>query len=245
MTTYVYWIRGAEFAELAKLSIASVKKVERFIVDRRIVVYTDEESPAWAADLAPHGSGVEVCRLEPGRPAMVANIDAQIAALTDAKRGERVLFLDADTLLRIPFPWDEAGIDLYTTWRDHVNGDREMARYQPYNYGVVGAVANAATIEAFIWLRARVLQMSPDNQNWYGNQLALAALLGQPRSEAWTARIRWTLSDEGSPLRVMPLPCDTWNFSPNAPDEDVSGKGILHMKGNRKDLMQHFAREAA
>lgn len=244
MTTFCYWIRGAEFAELAKLSIASVKKVERFIVDRRIVVYTDEPSPAWAADLAPHGSGIEVCRLETGRPAMVANIDAQLAALMEAKRGERVLFLDADTLIRKTFPW-EPGIDLYTTWRDHVNGDREMARHQPYNYGVVGAVANAATIEAFIWLRARVLQMSSENQDWYGNQLALSSLLGQPRSEPWTARIRWTLADEGSQLRVMPLPCETWNYSPNAPDEDVSGKGILHMKGGRKDLMQHFAQEAA
>lgn len=243
MTTYVYWIRGAEFAELAKLSIASVKKVERFIVDRRIVIYTDEVSPAWASDLAPHGSGIEVIPMQPGRPAMVANLDAHVDALMDAKRGERVLFLDADTLLRKAFPW-ETSIDLYTTWRDHVNGDREMAKFQPYNYGVVGAVANAATIEAFIWLRARILQMSPDNQNWYGNQLALASLLGQPRSEPWTARIRWALSDEGSPLRVMPLPCDTWNFSPNSADEDVSGKGILHMKGNRKDLMQHFAEAA-
>lgn len=244
MRTYCYWIRGAEFAELAKLSIASVKTIERFIVDRRIVVYTDEASPAWESDLAPHGSGIEVRYLRPGRPAMVANLDAQVDAISNAALGEKLLFLDADTLLRKAFPW-EPHIDLYTTWRDHVNGDREMARYQPYNYGVVGAVANAATIEAFIWLRARVLQMSPDNQNWYGNQLALASLLGQPRSEPWTARIRWTLSDEGSPLRVMPLPCDTWNFSPNSADEDVSGKGILHMKGSRKDLMQHFAQEAA
>lgn len=244
MRTYCYWIRGAEFAELAKLSIASVKKIEPFLIDRRIVVYTDDESPAWISDLAPQGSGIEVYRLAPGRPAMVANLDAQIAALMDSQRDRRVLFLDADTLLRKHFPW-ERGIDLYTTWRDHVNGDREMAKFQPYNYGVVGAVANAATIEAFIWLRARVLQMSAENQDWYGNQLALASLLGQPRPEPWTAHIRWTLADEGSPLRVMSLPCETWNYSPNAPDEDVSGKGILHMKGNRKDLMQHFAQEAA
>lgn len=244
MNTYCYWIRGAEFAELAKLSIASVKKIEPFLIDRRIVVYTDDESPSWIPDLAPQGSGIEVYRLESGRPAMVANLDAQIAALMDSQRDRRVLFLDADTLLRMRFPW-KRGIDLYTTWRDHVNGDREMAKHQPYNYGVVGAVANAATIEAFIWLRARILQMSPENQNWYGNQLALASLLGQPRSEPWTAKIRWTLADEGSPLRVMPLGCDTWNYSPNTPDEDVSDKGILHMKGNRKDLMQHFAQEAA
>lgn len=243
MRTYCWWIRGAEFAELAKLSIASVRKLEPFSIERRLVVYTDEKSPTWIHALAPHGSGIEVHQLPPGRPAMVANLDAQVAALMNSARNERVLFLDADTLMRKPFPWQQ-GIDLYATWREHVNGDREMARYQPYNYGVVGAVANAATIHAFIWLRARILQMSPDNQDWYGNQLALASLLGQPRSEPWTARIRWTLSDEGSPLRVAALPCDVWNFSPDSADADVADKGILHLKGNRKDLMQHFAEAA-
>lgn len=244
MTTYCWWIRGAEFAELAKLSIASVRKVERFLAERRVLVYTDEETPTWIASLAPHGSGVEVVRLKPGRPAMVANLDAHVHALADARRGERVLFLDADTLVRKPFPW-QAGVDLYATWRDHVNGDREMARAQPYNYGVVGVVSNTATIEAFLWMRARILQMAPKNQDWYGNQLALADLLGAPRGHPWTAHIRWTLSDLGTELNVSPLSCDNWNYSPNAANEDVSEKGILHMKGARKDLMTHYAEAAA
>lgn len=237
MTTYVYWVRGAEFAEMAKLSIASIP--EEYANGHRVIVYTDEASPSWANGF----STDELRQIKPGRPAMVANLDANVDAILSAPRGEPMLFLDADTLMRRPFPW-AADIDLYATWRDHVNGDREAARFQPWNYGVLGAIANPATIEAFIWLRARVMQMSQDRQNWYGNQLALADLLGAARPEPWTARIRWTLTDEGTPLRVMPLPCETWNWSPDSADSDSSGKGIIHCKGNRKDLMQHFAAAA-
>lgn len=244
MTTYCYWIRGAEFAELAKLSIASVRKLSPFLIERKTIIYTDETAPSWLDSVAPYGSGIEVRQLRHGRPAMVANLDAQVDALLKASAGERILFLDADTLVCKQFPW-QAGIDLYATWRDHVNGDREMARFQPFNYGVLGAVAGPATIEAFIWLRSRILQMAPKNQDWYGNQLALADLLGAPRGEAWTARIRWALMDEGTELRVLPLPCEEWNFSPDSADQDVANKGILHMKGNRKDLMQHYSEIAA
>jgi hypothetical protein len=243
MTSYIYWIRGAEFAELAKLSIASVRKLSPFMIERKLIVYTDEASPTWIDNLAPYGSGIELRQLAPGRPAMVANLDAQVDAILNAVQGEQVLFLDADTLMRRSFPW-QAGIDLYATWRDHANGDREMAQAQPWNYGVVGAVANPATIQAFIWLRARILQMNPKNQDWYGNQLALADLLGAAKQDAWTAYVRWTLADEGTPLRVKPLPCEVWNFSPDAADTDISGKGILHMKGWRKDLMVKFTEAA-
>jgi hypothetical protein len=239
MTSFVYWIRGAEFADLAKLSIASVRKLYPFLVERKVIVYTDEASPTWIDNLAPYGSGIELRQLATGRPAMVANLDAQVDAILNAVQGEQVLFLDADTLMRRSFPW-QAGIDLYATWRDHVNGDREMAQAQPWNYGVVGAVANPATIQAFIWLRARVLQMNPKNQDWYGNQLALADLLGAAKQDAWMAYVRWTLADEGTPLRVKPLPCEVWNWSPCVEGQDIEEKGVIHLKGTRKELMEHY-----
>lgn len=246
MTIYAWWIRGVKFAEMAKHSIASVRRLDRFMVDRKLMVLTDDEDVSWRDSIAPFGSGIDFVQLPAGRPAMVANLDAQIAALMEADRGERVLFLDADTLLCKAFPWEkDPAADLFVTWRDEVNGDREFARQQPYNYGVVGAVANQATIEAFVWMRARILQMAPKNQAWYGNQLALADLLGMPRAQAWTARVRWTLWDEGVPLNVCPLPCAEWNYSPAATDEDIKGRGILHLKGDRKDLIEHYAQRIA
>jgi len=177
---------------------------------------------------------------------MVANLDAQIAALNYLQRGDQVLFLDADVLMRQRFPWSLVP-DLYVTWRDRVNGDVEAAKLQPYNYGVVGCHVRPQTIEAFYWLRARIMAMNARNQAWYGNQLALAELVGKAPKEGQTdkdIRIRWSLNDRGTFMTVRQLPCETFNYSPASADEDVSGKAILHMKGDRKDLMQHFAEAA-
>jgi len=137
-----------------------------------------------------------------------------------------------------PFPWTDA--DIHATWRPDVNGDVEMAQQQPWNAGVIGVNVTPAVIEAFIWLRQRVLKMSKQNQAWYGNQLALADLLGQPNGGK-DRRIRWTLEDSGTPLSVCELPCSDWNYSPDAPDEEISGKGIIHCKGSRKDWFDGYA----
>lgn len=237
MTAYVYWLRGEQFVDLARLSIASVRKVDPAA---KVFVWTDEPSTT------PRISGVTWQTLEPGRPAMVANLDAQIAALNYLQRGDQVLFLDADVLMRQRFPWSLVP-DLYVTWRDRVNGDDDMAKLQPYNYGVVGCHVRPQTIEAFYWLRARILAMNARNKAWYGNQLALAELVGKAPKEGQAdkdIRIRWSLNDRGTFMTVRQLPCQTFNYSPDSVDEDVSGKAILHMKGDRKDLMQHFAEAA-
>lgn len=236
-TTYAYWVRGREFADLAALSIASIKRFDRFIVDRRFMVITDEGSPDWTVP-----AGVELHRLGPGRPAMVANLDAQIYALANTPYGERVLFLDSDTICLKPFPWTNA--DLHVTYRTEVNGNPALAKEQPYNYGVLGVNVTQSSVEAFYWLRSRILRMSPDRQAWYGNQLALADLLGQPNG-GQNRRVRWTFEDHGSVLSVCELPCSEWNYSPDSADEDVSGKGILHFKGGRKDLIEAYTRAAA
>jgi hypothetical protein len=242
-TTYAYWVRGREFAELAAKSIASIKRFEPFLIERRFLVVTDDEGadhqpPDWT-DCFP--AGTHFLSVDPGRPAMVANLDAQIRALHGTPMGERVIFLDADTLMLKAFPW--TGADIHATWRADVNGDREMAKQQPWNYGVLGVNVTPATIEAFYWLRARILRMTPERQRWYGNQLALADLLGQPNG-SHERRIRWTLEDEGTTLSVCELPCDTWNWTPNGPDESIDGKGIIHCKGDRKDLLEHYAARA-
>lgn len=245
-TTYAYWIRGRAFAELAAKSIQSIMRFDRLLVDRRFMVITDDPPvvvgntiapPEWS-ELLPRG--VEFHLIGRGtRPAMVANLDAQLECLFHTPLGERVLFLDADTLVNQYFPWTDA--DIHATWRSEVNGDVEMARQQPWNYGVLGVNVTPAVIEAFIWLRARILKMAPRNQDWYGNQLALADLLGAAREDSFDTVVRWTHTDRGTPLSVMPLPCSVWNYSPNGPDENIEGKGILHMKGDRKDLIEHYA----
>lgn len=234
-TTYAYWVRGQEYADLVSKSIDSIKLFDKFMVERRFVVCSDG-----AVEI--HHKGVNRYYGDRSRPAMIANLDAQIAVLNDTPKGERVLFLDADTICLKPFPWTDA--DLHVTYRTEVNGDPLLAKQQPYNYGVLGVNVTPAVIEAFYWLRARILRMNPERQAWYGNQLALADLLGQPNGGK-ERRIRWTLEDEGMPLSVCELPCDVWNYSPDSADEDVKGKGILHFKGGRKDLIEAYTRAEA
>lgn len=242
-TTYAYWIRGRAYAELAAKSIESIKRFDRYLVERRFVVVSDDHPLELfkIGDILP--AQTEFIVTNAGRPAMVANLDAQIEVLHNTPKGERVLFLDADTLAIQSFPWTDA--DMHATWRTDVNGNEDLARQQPWNYGVLGVNVTLAVIEAFIWLRARILKMAPAHQDWYGNQLALADLLGAARSDSFETAVRWSLMDRGTPLSVMPLPCSVWNYSPNGPDEDVSGKGILHMKGDRKDLIEHYATRLA
>lgn len=237
MSAYVYWLRGEQFVDLARLSIASVRKVDPAA---KVYVWTDEP------DKTPRISGVTWQTLAPGRPAMVANLDAQISAMNYLERGSQVLFLDADVLLRRKFPWSLVP-DLYVTWRDHVNHDPaldEFCKTQPYNYGVVGCHVRPETIEAFYWLRARILAMNARNQAWHGNQLALAELVGKAPEKGQADKdvyIRWSLNDRGTRITVRQLPCETFNYSPDSPGEDVSEKAILHLKGDRKDLMQAYA----
>lgn len=242
--SYVWWIHGDEFADYAFHSIEAVKKVDPFLVDRRLIVCTDEPDPSWAQKLAPFGSGIEIVTVPSDQPTISARLDAQIAVLMDAPRNSQVLFLDADALLKKPFPFGDD--DLTLTWRKDVNGSEEMARHIPYNGGGVGAKASSAGIEAFIWLRARMRRMSRKNQAWNGDQLALADLAGAPRAEErWTTRIRWTLNDTGTPLNVRALPCSQYNYSPSEIGEDVKDKVIVHLKGGRKDMIEHYAGVAA
>lgn len=237
MNDIVYWVRGAEYLEVARQSIISVRKV---YPSAAIFIYTDE------AENTLHIDGTIRCTLPPGRPAMVANLDAQLLHLNTAEYGRQVLFLDADTLVKKPV---ELGpVDMMVTWRksagpQDVGGG--LAQVMPYNFGVVGAVVSARTREAWMWMRAQVLNMSPDEQTWYGNQRALAALVGacpESGSETKTVPIVWSLRDlGGTSVTVQQHPCETHNFTPQAEGEDVSGKFVLHFKANRKQMMATYA----
>jgi hypothetical protein len=247
MTHYCYWVKGKEFSDMAALSMQTVRRVDP---KAKFMVFTDDPKHTPRID----ARDVAWYEIPEGRPAMVANLDAQIAALHCCQRGDQLLFLDADIVMRRPFPFALLP-DLYVTYRHEVtsvrNGevkeaDPDAVMLQPYNYGVVGCHVRPQIIEAFYWLRARVLAMNMRNQLWFGNQLALAELVGvAPKEEQdKLVRIRWSPLDSGTELKVRQLPCTVWNYSPNSKDEDVSAKGILHMKGERKDLMKHYAEVA-
>src|SRR6478609_2041996 len=212
----VYWIRGEEHTELAKLSIASVHKVYSMA---RVYVYTDDP------DNTPHIEGTLRCVMPKGYAPMVANVHAQMTHVLSAQTGTNVLFLDTDTLLQDAIPING---DLAVTWRSpDTNG---VSGAMPYNYGVMACSVISPVREAFAWMKSRVLSMSEGHQNWYGNQLALADLVGGVTQDAIKhIRIKWSSGDPGTPLSVGLLPCDVFNYTPNGEGEDVSGKVVLHM----------------
>jgi hypothetical protein len=235
MSTYVWFVRGAEHAAMCRTSIESIKKAD---ATARCIVMTDEVTHDWLID------GAVVQHFKSGAPLMVANVEAQVQALY---YHADCTFLDTDILMLKPLP--SAG-ELTVTWRDHalVSDEGEkiagIAASMPYNYGVIRAHGLGA-LEAFIWMRERIRKMYRQQQQWYGNQLALAELAG-PRPEAGIAidsrRIPWLLHAPSTLLTVGKIPCEFYNYTPQAADEDVSARSVLHFKGKKRPLMADFAK---
>jgi len=240
MSSYFWFVRGAEHAAMCQQSIDSVRRVDS---RARCFVVTDEQQPAWEVD-------VGVYHMTSGQPIMLANLDAQVMALGVAIPNEPVIFLDTDILLVRPIPIVAA--DLIVTWRDHVgmvDGEEVegVAAQMPYNYGVLIADPNARVLEAFIWMRERIRKMHNGYKQWYGNQIALAELCGRkpatPPAGPEMRSIPWApASRPGYGISVAKVSCDVFNYTPQAEDEDISSKVVLHFKGKRRDLMPAYAK---
>ncbi len=239
MNCYAWFVRGKEHAAMCNTSIASVRKADP---EARCIVVSDEHDKDWRCD-ALHLT----CD---GGPIMLANLDAQINALAYAWEhdAEQITFLDTDTIFLRPFSYYGA---INFTWRDNVGLDNDgekvvgITTRMPYNYGVIVARPSLAAFEAFIWMRERVRQMHPSHQQWYGNQLAAVELAGHrpTAGAALDARpIPWKLTSPGKTISIGKLPCTDYNYTPQAPNEDITSKFVLHFKASRRDLMGVYAR---
>lgn len=238
MTTYVWFVRGAEHAAMCRTSIESVRKADRGC---NCVVITDDDNTKL------DGLAL-IVKIPDAGPMMVANIEAQVHALTQVVPNyDDVVFLDTDILLLKPIPI--VG-QLTVTWRDHVAVTEEgekvagIANAMPYNYGVMRVKRCKATIEAFIWLRERVRRMHPQQQQWYGNQLAMTELAG-PRPEAGIQldqrRIPWQIARPSTLLSVGKIPCEFYNYTPQNTTEVLDTRHALHFKGKSRPLMKEYA----
>lgn len=240
---YAWFVRGAEHAAMCRTSVESVKKADP---GARCYVVTDEHDSGW---LVPE---VQTLLIEPGMPIMLANLEAQIAAMASAWADgfERLTLIDTDTLVLKPI---EAFGDIAFTWRDSIGLDDDgekiegIAARMPYNYGVIVARPSIRSFEALIWIRERIRGMHASHQQWYGNQLAVAELAGpRPRDVASPAQlderpIPWRLTNLGKRLRIGKLPCVTHNFTPQTPTDVIDGKFVLHFKGAKRALMKVYA----
>jgi hypothetical protein len=248
--TYAYFVRGARHAAMCRTSIESVKKVDP---DASFLVMTDEERGAWSIPDA------ALRRFTPGMPIMLANLEAQCAALSMVEPSQPVIFLDTDILMLEQLPPIDGeipgieGAHLSITWRDHVLKEGEdgekvegIASTMPYNYGVMRAISCYRTMEAFIWMRERVRKMHENSQRWYGNQLALAELAGPRPTEGMRideCSIPWLPTQHGNTIRIAKLPGDRWNWTPSQVGQKIHGAhAVLHFKGRARPLMESYAK---
>lgn len=237
---FSWFVRGAHHAAMCRTSVEAVKKADPLA---HCIVVTDEQNPSWSVPNA------VLQYIDPGMPIMLANLEAQVSALASAwvDNFDSLTLLDTDTILLKPIAPHG---DIAFTWRDSIGLDDDgekvegIAQRMPYNYGVIVANPGIKSFEAMLWIRERIRVMHPGHQKWYGNQLAVVELAGPRPTEGHTTdtrKIPWRLTKLGKDIRVGKLPCEVFNYTPQAPDEDVSGKYVLHFKGKKRDLMRVYA----
>src|SRR6185369_8678314 len=89
---YAWFVRGAEHAAMCRTSVESVKKADP---GGTCIVVTDEPITQWEMQ------SVVLLRVDPGMPIMLANLEAQVAAMgfSWSSGFERLTLIDTDTLL--------------------------------------------------------------------------------------------------------------------------------------------------
>lgn len=134
-----------------------------------------------------------------------------------AALAEPVLIVDTDVLFErdVSHVWDRP-FDVALTRRTGPAPDPngiDLAEVMPYNTGVMFSRSQA------FWQRCHALcrEFPEEVQRWYGDQYA----------------VRFAAPE----FAVLELPVDPYNYSPAAPEEDVSQRYIIHYKGERKGWM--------
>lgn len=241
-SAYAWFVRGESHAAMCRTSVESVKKADP---GARCYVVTDEVSSTWSIP------DVQLMHIESGMPIMLANLEAQVAALAAAWTDgfERLTLIDTDTIVLKPIVCFG---DLAFTWRDSIGLDDDgekvegIANRMPYNYGVIIAKPGIRAFEALIWLRERIRGMHSTHQCWYGNQLAAAELAGpRPKTDCGgqldERRIPWKITAHGKALQIGKLPCERFNYTPQTAVENIDDKYVLHFKGKKRALMKDYA----
>lgn len=221
----VYFVAGnPQYIEYLKLSISSVRKA---MPHAEIHVFTDID-----ADLPGVTKWLQIGGYS--NPLMVENtiIWRDFCA---AHEGVNI-FLDPDVLMAKAPPLFLA--DIAVTWRDNLG---DFSRRMPYNTGVVVARGGQKSALFFNEMTDRISAMSDEDQKWYGNQIALAEMLGEPPQQmvdGWkhARKVNWTPSLHCG-CNVSFLPCDKFNWTPED-DGPVMDRYFVHLKGNRKHRMK-------
>lgn len=146
-----------------------------------------------------------------------------------------VAFIDSDILLNgnLGSLFQSRDFDIALTFRE--------SKDMPINGGLI-LVNNQRPDRAKKFFRdfyKTYVDKFSAEESWYGDQLAIIELIGK---ENFYNRKDDLIEANG--LKILLLPCETYNFSPRASNNAVAdglpGKFVIHFKGQRKFLMQIF-----
>ena len=202
---------------IPRIMVASVRRAMRC----RIVQMSDEQTePVEGVD--------DVIRKPWDRKYLMPY---RLLHLRDFPADDDAIFLDADIVVRKDLtPVFDREFDIAVTTREEhgirysgpsipgfLDPGDDLTRRMPYNAGVLFHRPSARGF----WAAAhQYCETLPANlRKWWGDQLAIKHV-----------------ADAGV-YRLIELPCQLYNHTPLTEDEDVSGKFIVHYKGDRKTWM--------
>lgn len=152
------------------------------------------------------------------------------------------ILIDADLIFqRDPFALFDGGFDVGLTYVTE-------AGLHPFNSGVILIDPARPGLAADYLTRIDdlVAGYGDAHRSWYGDQRAIAALLGDPKFPPGTNHI---MDRKADGIRYRFIPAADWNYSEplDANDRPVfapaPAAGIVHFKGERKGVMARYATE--
>ncbi len=203
----------------------------------RRVLLTDERTvlPSFASGVA-----VVRCSIDPAR-LMYERMRVQREYLRARRAGAATVFLDSDVVVNAePSAIFAEDFDVGLTHRPVVDA--------PFNGGVIFVAAGSAgerffgkalaCYDALAEAPAIAALYPRDLRAWWGDQFALAALVGW---RALAERQGDGLGVDG--VRVRIFPCETHNYTiePRMYGAvELAGKHFIHFKGSRKEMMAAY-----
>lgn len=220
-------LKHKEYLSMIDMMFASARL---FHPDVMTTVLTDRNSSF--DDLSP-GTAITRFDIDPSR-LMLERASAQLKHVLNGLDHHPMIVLDSDILINASLvPIFEQDFDVAVTWRQNVK--------MPINGGflILNNIRPEITKRFFNRFVSLYQEKYADEAAWFGDQLALRDLMNMNPDGLEQKQI---VDVDG--CRVLLLPCDTYNYSPENKYKEIcsklSEKVVLHFKGERKRLMPHF-----
>lgn len=168
---------------------------------------------------------------------MPSRLRAQIEYIKTHDFTSNLILLDSDMIVNSNLePLFQRDFDVALTYIDKEN--------MPFNGGAILINKNSKqkAIE-FLEKVDRFCKTKYSSNTWWSDQQALVDAVGL---EAFQQRKSDIIHTEPEGVKVLLLPCDTYNFAPHPPDKvssvasELSNKKIIHFRGDRKQYMKLY-----